>query len=186
MVSVPAADRLLPFSPLGPTVTEDTPLVQAVAGVVTAVTLTVAFGGLAVGWPLFWVDFPVGFGGVLPAAVAVTRWYQTENADASDGRPTGVRADSDRADSDRTDSDRTDESDPTAELRDRYVAGEIDEVEFERRLEELLDDSNGVSDAGRAGDTDRASDADRTGDTERVGDTDRTSDSHTDRERATE
>ena len=40
----------------------------------------------------------------------------------------------DESDSEET----TDAGDPVATLRERYAAGEIDDVEFERRLEEIL------------------------------------------------
>jgi hypothetical protein len=40
-----------------------------VSGVVTLLTLGVAFGLLVSGIEPFWVTFPVGFGGVLPAAL---------------------------------------------------------------------------------------------------------------------
>jgi hypothetical protein len=40
-----------------------------VSGVVTLLTLGVAFGLLVSGIELFWVAFPVGFGGVFPVAL---------------------------------------------------------------------------------------------------------------------
>jgi hypothetical protein len=46
-------------------------VVLVVAGVVSLVTLGIAFTLLALGVPFFWVAFPVGFGGVLPVAVGV-------------------------------------------------------------------------------------------------------------------
>ncbi len=43
-----------------------------VSGAVTLLTLGVAFGLLALGVEMFWVAFPVGFGGVLPVAVGAS------------------------------------------------------------------------------------------------------------------
>ena len=95
----------------------DDPEEGVVAAAVTALTLVVAFGGLALDVSFWWVVFPVGFGGVLPLAVALTRRRRAERTDdASDGR-----------------------SDALDELRARYARGEIDEAEFERRVERLLE-----------------------------------------------
>ncbi|WP_313692204.1 SHOCT domain-containing protein [Halorarum halobium] len=96
----------------------DSPLQEAVAGVVTALTLLVAFGLLALEVPFFWVAFPVGFGGVLPAAVAFARYYERNRG--------------------RTEEDTEPESDALETLRRRYARDEIDEAEFERRLDALL------------------------------------------------
>ncbi|MFT4881066.1 MAG: hypothetical protein ACI9HI_001067 [Salinirussus sp.] len=41
-------------------------LVPVVSGGITTLALGAAFGLLALGVELFWVAFPVGFGGVLP------------------------------------------------------------------------------------------------------------------------
>lgn len=98
---------------------DGSPLQKVVAGVVTALTLLVAFGLLAMGNPFFWVAFPVGFGGVLPAAVAFTRHYERQR----------TRAETD---------DTTSESDALETLKRRYARGEIDEAEFERRVDALL------------------------------------------------
>lgn len=42
-----------------------------VAGIVSLLTLGVAFGLLALGVEAFWVAFPVGFGGVLPISLGL-------------------------------------------------------------------------------------------------------------------
>ena len=98
--------------------TTDDPDERLAAAAVTLVTLVVAFGGLALDVPFWWVAFPVGFGGLLPLAVSLVR--RRRGAD-----------------------DRTDElaarSDALDELRSRYARGEIDEAEFERRVERLLE-----------------------------------------------
>jgi uncharacterized membrane protein len=109
---------------------EDTPLQTVAAGAVTLVTLAVAFGLLALGYPYFWVAFPVGFGGGMPLAVGLARWYEsTETAPSGDAR--GARGETDEA---------------LATLRDRYARGELTDEEFEARVERLLE-TESVSDA---------------------------------------
>ena len=104
---------------------DETPLQQLVAGVVIACIFLVGFGLLAVGYPWFWVAFPVGFAGVLPAALALAKLYEQ-------------RGETD--DTAAVDADVTDErADALAVLRDRYARGELDEEEFEHRLERLLE-----------------------------------------------
>jgi uncharacterized membrane protein len=95
----------------------DDPDERLAAAAVTLLTLLVAFGGLALGVPFWWVAFPVGFGGVLPLVVALVR--------RREGR-------------ERT-AERTERSDALEQLRSRYARGEIDEAEFERRVEGLLE-----------------------------------------------
>jgi len=91
-----------------------------VAGVVSALTFAVGFGLLALGVWWFWIVFPVGFAGVLPAALGLTRLYRTgdETVDQSTAAT---------------------EQDALETLRERYARGEIDEAEFERRLDALLE-----------------------------------------------
>ena len=92
-----------------------------VTGGVTALTLGVAFGLLALGVRSFWVAFPVGFGVILPGAIAMVH--------------------SRRADERRTVADTRTEQSPTGleVLRRRYAAGELSDEEFERRVERLLE-----------------------------------------------
>lgn len=99
------------------------PAVAAVPGAVTAVTLAVAFGLLAldVGW--FWVAFPVGFGGVLPLSLAAARGRSGRDRDAS---------------TPSDDESGTDVEHRLQALRDRYVQGELGEEAFEREVERLL------------------------------------------------
>jgi uncharacterized membrane protein len=99
-----------------------------VAGGVTALTLGVAFGLMALGVPSFWVAFPVGFGFVLPAALATSRARRADD-------PPSLS--------------RTEES-PTAveTLKRRYAEGELSDEEFERRVERLLEPDVGGADDG--------------------------------------
>jgi len=126
----------------------ESPLVGVVVGVVITAVLTVAFIGLAVGFPWFWVAFPVGFGGLLPLAIAITKWWEKQQ---------------------RTDTKNgMDESSPERELsivREHYARGEIDEAEFEARLERLLN-TESISDAAQYVDHER--DQAREHETERV------------------
>ena len=103
---------------------DDTPLQSIVAGVTTGLILTVAFGLLALGVPWFWVVFPVGFAGLLPVALGVTKWYEQRQTDHR---------------THQSESTTTTEEDALETLRNRYARGEIDEAEFERRLEALLE-----------------------------------------------
>lgn len=97
------------------------------AGVVSLVVLAVGLGGLALGIDWAWVAFPVGYGGVLPLVVARSR--------ARAGRSAGER--SPRRDGNREGDDRG-EADALAVLKARYASGELDDEEFEGRVERLL------------------------------------------------
>jgi len=119
---------------------EDDPVETVVAGVVSALIFAVGFGLLAVGFPWFWIVFPVGFAGVLPAAIGLTKLYQDRE--------------------ETTESTRTAESTQTSDqaaletLREQYARGEIDDEAFERRLDTLLE-TESVEDATRYVDRER-------------------------------
>jgi Predicted membrane protein (DUF2078). len=91
-------------------------VVEVVAPVTAALVVLVVFGLLALDVSWFWIVFPVGFGGLLPAAVGIARYYQQ---------------------SDSTD-ETTENDDPVEALKNQYARGKIDDAEFERRLENLL------------------------------------------------
>jgi uncharacterized membrane protein len=92
------------------------PSLQSVVGsLVIGTTLILAFALLAAGQWWFWVVFVIGFAGVLPMVPTLTAWYESRSQSS------------------------TEESDPLDALRDRYARGEIDEAEFERRLDALLE-----------------------------------------------
>jgi hypothetical protein len=118
---------------------------DVVSRAVTALTLAVAFGLLALGVDAFWVAFPVGFGGVMPVAVSL--------AASDDAERDGAETAADLEEDDVTDG-RTAVTDPPAsgaatagpqdtkaalaDLRRRYARGELTDETFERRVEELL------------------------------------------------
>ncbi|MFC7204448.1 SHOCT domain-containing protein [Haloferax namakaokahaiae] len=99
---------------------DESPLEELVAGVVMALVFLVGFGLLALGNPWFWIAFPVGFAGVLPAAIALVRIYESRREEAE--------------------SEKADETEDALEtLRRRYATGELSEAEFERKVERLLE-----------------------------------------------
>ncbi|MFW6434752.1 MAG: SHOCT domain-containing protein [Halovenus sp.] len=104
----------------GVTADDSTHLTSVVASVVTMLTLVAAFGLLAVGWPYFWIAFPIGFGGVLPAATAIAAWYESKRKQTATVRQTGAGG-------------------KLATLREQYAEGEMDEATFERKVERLLE-----------------------------------------------
>ena len=138
------------------------------AGIVTLLTLAVAFGGLAVGWSTFWIAFPIGFGGVLPVATVLTAWYYSEGPGSEDGAA--------------ADADTTAGAEAALHaLREQYATGEIDELEFERRLERLLE-TESIEDAENVYANVEADDRYTTDRSDR--DRERTDREYTDRERA--
>ena len=102
------------------------PLAGATAGAVTLLVLAVAFSlhALDVSWA--WVAYPLGFGGLLPAAMGVAARYDR------DGR-SGRHGDRSRHGHQRA------RAQALETLRLRYARGELDELAFERRVERLLE-----------------------------------------------
>jgi len=105
---------------------EESPAQLTVAGAVTALTLLVGFGLLAVGVSYFWVAFVVGFAGLLPMSLGAVQLYERRQNET------------------RTTEDADDAID---ELRRRYARGELTEAEFERRVEKLIE-TEGETPAG--------------------------------------
>jgi len=97
------------------------PLTPVVATGVTAATLLVAFGLLALGVESFWVVFVAGFGGVLPLSLGALEY---QHATGTNARGSSTREGSD---------------DALAELRRRYARGDLTDAEFEERVETLLE-----------------------------------------------
>jgi len=96
---------------------DDDTTARTVAARISTVILAVGIGGLALGVPYAWVAFPVGYGGVLPVAMALVRRRESAASEAQS----------------------TTEDSPLATLRERYARGEIGEAEFERRVEGLIE-----------------------------------------------
>jgi uncharacterized membrane protein len=138
---------------------EETPLEAVAAGAVTFLTLAVAFGLMALGNPYFWVAFVVGFGGGMPLAVGLAKYYES-------------RHERERGRSPRTGDSDTDAA--LADLRERYARGELDDEAFEARVERLLE-TESITDAReyveRTGEKD--TDAGPIGDTPETGDEER-------------
>lgn len=115
---------------------EESPLTAIAGGGVTFVTLAVAFGLLAAGVESFWIAFPVGFGGGMPLAIGVARRTESRRTDRErDGSTVGRRS-----------SEREETDAALANLRRRYARGELDDKEFEARVERLLE-TESVDDA---------------------------------------
>lgn len=142
----------------GSSADEGTPLEMLVAGAVTTVTLAVAFALLAAGVSSFWIVFVVGFAGVLPMALAAVSLYEDRQ--------------------ERTSGESSEDEDALAELRRRYARGELTELEFERRVERLLETET-IGDARRYVD---ASDEHVTESEERASDRNRARDRGRERE----
>jgi uncharacterized membrane protein len=126
---------------------------EELTGVVALLVLGAGF--LAMAFPPlspipFWVIWIVGFAVVLPLVGIATGEALDEDEDPE-------RDPSDRGRSRR-------DRDPLAELRRRYAEGEIDELEFERRLERLLETEDEAAAAAyvdrRRADHDREGEAD--------------------------
>ena len=116
--------------------TEVESLAGVAAGAVTLLTLAVAFGLMFLGVPYFWVAFPVGFGGLLPLTASLAKWYESNRA-----------AERERSHGYESATGRSDETDDALDaLHERYAHGEIDDAEFERRVERLLE-TESVDDA---------------------------------------
>jgi uncharacterized membrane protein len=92
-------------------------------------TLTVAFGLMAADVSFFWVAFVVGFGGLMPTAIGLVRWYE-------------ARSQRD----DATEDSQSEQERALVALRERYARGELDDEEFETRVERLLE-TESVADA---------------------------------------
>lgn len=98
-------------------------LTGLVSSVVSGLTIVVAFSLLALGYSNFWVVFIIGFAAVMPVATRMASWYESRSTDDAEESP----------------SDASEEQDALTRLRERYATGEIDEEEFEQRVERLLE-----------------------------------------------
>jgi hypothetical protein len=108
------------------------PLAGLTAAGVTVLVLAVAFSlhALDVSWA--WVVYPLGFGGLLPMAMGAAARFGHEGRRERDQMSRSAAASGSPPTSDGRE-------DALAELRLRYARGEVDEAEFERRVERLLE-----------------------------------------------
>jgi uncharacterized membrane protein len=107
-----------------------------VPGIVSILTLGVGLGLLFLGVEQFWVAFVLGWVVLTPLSAVVfgddderERWAEFGDEDADAAAP----------------ADREDALDL---LRERYARGELDDVEFERKVERLLE-TESVAEAER-------------------------------------
>jgi len=97
----------------------------AVEWVVVSVIAVLVLGVAHIAGAGFWLALAAGFVAI-PAGFRGIEWYGSRSDDGASG---------DHADGERADEEQT----PLARLRERYTNGEIDEAEFERRVEHLLE-----------------------------------------------
>lgn len=105
---------------------------QSLSGVVTMLTLAVAFGAMFAGVPYWWAAFVVGFGFVLPAVSMLAGRDGGETAAAASARGTRESSTTDGA-------HESSKRDAMETLRERYAQGELSEAQFEAKLERLLE-----------------------------------------------
>jgi uncharacterized membrane protein len=105
-------------------------LTGLVSSVVSGLTIVVAFSLLALGYSNFWVVFIIGFAAVMPLSTKMASWYESRSTDDAESSST----------------ESAEEQDALTRLRERYATGDIDEEEFERRVERLLE-TESVDDA---------------------------------------
>lgn len=127
---------------------DDEALQLIVAGVVMALVFLVAFGLLALDFQWFWVAFPVGFAGVLPAALGLTQLYQQRQR----------RRETERAQDAYVDDPSSSEDGALSVLRERFARGDIDEETYEKQVATLLE--TGTDDDARRYLTQKATEPD--------------------------
>jgi CBS-domain-containing membrane protein len=92
-----------------------------VGAVVAAVVLVVGLAVTVADIPMAWLVWPLGYGAVLPLAIAYAK--RKGERDFAARQDAGKESD-----------------DHLARVKEAYVTGEIGEAEFERRLEATLED----------------------------------------------
>jgi len=124
---------------------------RSIPGVVTMLTLAVAFTAMFAGFENWWVAFVVGFGFVLPAA-SMLAGNRSESSTSS--------ADADETPTATTNDEETSKDDAMHEIRERYARGELSEQQFETKLERLLETET-LEDARKGIEESRRNRADR-------------------------
>ncbi|WP_226012301.1 SHOCT domain-containing protein [Halomicrobium salinisoli] len=105
---------------------EDSPLVAVAVGLALVTTFALAGVLFALGVEAWWFAF-VLTGGAVPLAAGLARWYEERDEESPD------------------DESADESGDALEQLRARYARGEIDEAEFEHRLERLLETEDRAS-----------------------------------------
>ncbi len=99
-------------------------LADQVPAIVSLLVLGVALTALFLGYDWFWMVFVIGYAVVLPVLTILSQSLFGRK-DKSDWR--------------EDDSEQDEQQDALDTLRERYASGEIDEREFERRVDLLLE-----------------------------------------------
>ena len=96
---------------------------EKITGVAAILTLGLGLTALFLGIEWFWMIFVFGFAVVVPLlAILLETGEETESTDEPSGQP--------------------DEQDALETLRDRYARGELDDCEFERKVEKLVENES--------------------------------------------
>lgn len=101
-------------------------LLEEAPAITVFLVLGIGLVALFTGQPWWWMVFPVGFAVVLPLVAILSDTFVLD-ADAADEGESEER------------DEREETQDALDTLRNRYARGEIDEAEFERRVERLLE-----------------------------------------------
>ncbi|WP_458184996.1 SHOCT domain-containing protein [Haladaptatus sp. NG-WS-4] len=102
----------------------DTPqtMTEQIPGIVALLVLGAGLTALFLGYDWFWMVFILGFAVVLPIVAILSESLFGGESERVDGEKAGADEQQDALDT----------------LRERYARGEIDEAEFERRVDLLL------------------------------------------------
>lgn len=96
---------------------------EKIVAVAAILTLGLGLTALFLGVEWFWMIFVIGFAVVVPIlAILLEEDEETESTDEPSGQ--------------------TDEQDALETLRDRYARGELDDYEFERKVEKLVENES--------------------------------------------
>ncbi len=97
-------------------------MTEQIPGIVALLVLGAGLTALFLGYDWFWMVFILGFAVVLPIVAILSESLFGGESERVDGEKAGADEQQDALDT----------------LRERYARGEIDEAEFERRVDLLL------------------------------------------------